>query len=82
MFLKILFLSSILACLDKSRNKTKCQIFYKNLIELSPGQGEVDLIIGLQSWTRQAARVVCVSTNQYSIVQIILFAALFAVDDR
>ena len=58
MFLKILFLSSILACLDKSRNKTKCQIFYKNLIELSPGQRGVDLIIGLESQSRQPARVV------------------------
>ena len=54
-FNKLLWISvfpSILACLgclDKSRNKTKCQIFYKNLIELSPGQRGVDLIIGLCS---------------------------------
>ena len=41
--------------LETSRN---VKIFYKNLIELSPGQRGVDLIIGLESQSRQPARVV------------------------
>ena len=85
-FNKLLWISvfpSILACLgclDKSRNKTKCQIFYKNLIELSPGQRGVDLIIGLcsSSVPVHVANIIykIIDTNIVNIFYLYLFRVL------